>query len=376
MEPVYKPYEIPLPEELLRIASVFQEHGKELFLVGGAVRDALLGLKPKDYDVATNATPDEIITMFRARKDHLILEIGKSFGVIKLISLPSLAEYEVATFRSDVGKGRRPDSVVFTTIEEDVKRRDFTINALFYDIQQKHVVDYVGGLQDLEFNIIRTVGNPEERFDEDRLRILRAMRFCGRFQTLTDKATHQAIKADNSLEGVSPERIRDEFLKGIASAREPKFFLLLLTAYNFWPQIFPRLKVFSEGSFLSTKNLPVQLAYLLQENDPKVVAKVLNDLKYSSEEVSQVTFLLSFQGLQVENAFRLKKLFKHSHLTQEDVLLFSELLKKPSPELVSAFFRYEPSITGDELMAQGFQGKALGAEQTRRETELFRALLA
>lgn len=376
MYPICKPHEIPLPEELLRIASVFQEAGKELYLVGGAVRDSLLGLKPKDYDVATNATPDEIIAMFRARQDHLILELGKAFGVIKLIAKDTQAEFEIATFRSDVGKGRRPESVVFTTIEEDVKRRDFTINALFYDIQQKHVVDYVGGLQDLEVNIIRTVGNPSERFDEDRLRVLRAMRFCGRFHTIVSEATHQAIRANNSLQGVSAERIRDEIIKGIFSAKEPHFFLGLLANYGFWPQIFPGLKVFSEGIFLNTKNFPVQLAYLLQENDPKVVAKVLNDLKYSSEEVSQVTFLLTFQELQVENAFRLKKLFKHSHLNREDVLLFSELLKKPTPELVSAFFRYEPSITGDELMAQGFQGKALGAEQTRRETELFRALLA
>jgi tRNA nucleotidyltransferase/poly(A) polymerase len=376
MFPIRQPFEINLPSELLRLSVIFQEARKELYLVGGAVRDALLGKTPKDFDVATNATPDEIIDIFRARNDHMILEIGKSFGVIKLITKDTLAEYEVATFRSDVGKGRRPDSVIFTTIEEDVKRRDLTINALFYDIQKQEIVDYVGGIKDLEFPVIRTVGDPHERFDEDRLRILRTIRFFTRLKGAgMCPNTLKAIKTNNSLAGVSPERIRDEFLKSLHSAWNVNYLLLILTSLGFWEQIFPGLTVNQE--FVETKNVPVQLACLLRDNDPKKLGKVLNELKYSSEEVAQVKFLVQFQTLTVEDAYRARKFFKagSSYLSEADVREFTVAVGKPSKDLTDAFFRYEPSVTGDQLIAEGLQGAALGKEQLRRETELFKSLL-
>ena len=132
-----------LPKDILNIHSLFKQAGKQLFVVGGAVRDHLLGIEPKDFDLATNATPDEIIEI--ATNGNLkIVEVGKAFGVV------IVGGHEIATFRKDIGKGRRPDSVEFTTIEGDVERRDLTINALFLNIDNGEIVDLVGGIQDLE----------------------------------------------------------------------------------------------------------------------------------------------------------------------------------------------------------------------------------
>lgn len=371
-EEIRKHLVIPLPSDLMRISNIFKGAGRQLFLVGGSVRDALLGKEPKDYDVATDATPDQIIQLLQPFPEYRILEIGKSFGVIKVVT-PEKNEYEIATFRADIGKGRRPDAVAFTSIDQDVQRRDLTINALFYDIEKQEVVDYIGGIQDLEQGVVRTVGNPTERFDEDRLRILRALRFAARLGSRLDPATDRAIKADNDLTGVSGERIRDEFLKGISGAKDVTYFLNMVGEYNLWEQVFPGLKV--NTAYVSTKNIPVQLGLLLRDNDPRELVGKLNKLKYSATEVSQVTFLVTLQSLGVENAFKLKKLEKNAHLSPKDLVEFAKTTGKPELGLVSAFNTYELSVTGEELQQAGLQGKELGAEQQRRETELFKKLL-
>jgi len=270
-------------------------------------------------------------------------------------------------------KGRRPDAVEFTGIEQDVARRDLTMNALFYDIENKEIVDYVGGIADIENGIVRTVGDPSARFDEDRLRILRALRFAGRLGTKLDPATASAIKTDNSLSQVSGERIRDEFLKGIKSAKSVVYFLSLITEFDLWPQVLPGLQI--NKDFKETKNVPVQLSLLLRDNEHKKVSNQLNASKYSADEVSQVSFLVLFQGLIPETAFKLKKLFKVSKLTNKDLLEFAKFGGKPEQRLLSAFLKYEPSITGAELQARGLSGQELGKEMERLETEKFKSLL-
>ena len=370
-KPVEKPFNIPLPADLLKISRIFKDSGKQLHLVGGSVRDALMGKQPKDYDLATDATPDQIIEIFKKHPAFKILEIGKAFGVIKVIA-PSNEEYEIATFRKDIGAGRRPDSVEFTSIEQDVQRRDLTINALFYDIEKKKIVDYVGGIEDIEKNIVRAVGNAQERFNEDRLRILRALRFAARMGAALDPESSAAIKANNSLVGVSGERIRDEFIKGIKSAKVVVSFLKMIQEYDLWSQILPDLSVSHE--YHETKNVPVQLALLLRNNDIKLLNQKLNKLKYPANETAQVVFLALFQQLTKETAYKLKKLFANSHLSDEDLQEFSELSNKPSQNLVAAFKKYKLSVGGEELQSQ-FSGKALGDEIQRRETEIFYSLL-
>ena len=154
----YSKFRLNIPSDIKNIHKLFKKNKKKLFVVGGAVRDAILGKNPKDFDLATDAKPDEVLAI--AKKGGLkTVEVGKQFGVV------IVGGHEIATFRKDIGKGRRPSSVDYTDIEGDVKRRDLTINALFYDMDRGEIVDLVGGVADLKKKKIRTVGKATERFD-------------------------------------------------------------------------------------------------------------------------------------------------------------------------------------------------------------------
>lgn len=377
------PFQMTLPEDLGGLVSAFEYAGHQLYVVGGAVRDALMGKEPKDFDVATDATPEQVLAILSDIPAWRTNEVGRSFGVVRArLHNPDLSvlcrEYEIATFRTDVGNGRRPDSVIFSSIEEDVKRRDLTINALFFDTQRGEVVDYVGGVADIEQNVIRAVGEPAARFAEDRLRVLRALRFAARFGSKIDPATAAAIQADNTLAGVSAERVRDEFLKGLKSGLFPSAFCCLVDEFGFWPRVFPGLRVF-RSTTPATWNVAVLLAGLLRENEPGVVAKRLNELKYSSDEAKQVSFLLRFKDLTCKNAYRLKRASAGVELTATDLMEFSQCVGSAADgqrwPLVDAFNRYALSVNGDVVAKDGFQGAALGAEIERRETELFSKLV-
>src|ERR1700733_298669 len=158
------------------IVAQLQRAGHTAYLAGGSVRDHLLGVEAKDYDIATSARPEEVQRLFPRVTDVT----GKSFGVVRV--MVENESYEVATFREDglYKDGRRPDSVRFATAEEDAQRRDFTVNGLFYDPVAERLIDYVGGEADLGAKIIRAIGRPEDRFGEDQLRLLRAIRFATR----------------------------------------------------------------------------------------------------------------------------------------------------------------------------------------------------
>jgi len=368
-EQVRQKFEITLPTDLETLSDIFKSSGKDFYLVGGSVRDALLGKTPKDFDVTTNATPDEVEEILKAYPEYRVLELGRAFGIVKIIT-PEGNDYEIATFRTDIGKGRRPDSVEFATIEKDVNRRDLTMNALFYDISNKEIVDYVGGIQDIENKVVKTVGNAKERFDEDRLRILRALRFAARFGTELDKEADKAIADDNSLEGVSGERIRDEFLKGIKSAISPIGFYQLIERYNLWEQIFPGLVVNKEYS--ETNDIPVALALLLQNNDAKAVAIKLNKAKYTGDEIRQVQFLLDFKNISPEIALKLKKIYKISGLKDTSLKYFAEALGI-SNKTIQSFLEYEPTVSSNEFPE--LSGRELGIAIANREKEKFEEML-
>jgi poly(A) polymerase len=213
-----------------------RERGHEALLAGGCVRDRLLGRRPKDYDVATSARPDEVRRLFRKT-----LAIGAQFGVIVILEGP--ASVEVATFRSDepYRDGRHPSGVQFTTAEEDARRRDFTINALFYDPPARRVIDYVGGVKDLQRGLIRAVGDPEARFREDHLRMLRAARFSARLGFRLAPPTRQAItRLAPLIKKTSGERIRAE-LEMMLTAPSRVAALKLLDSLGLLSQILPEV---------------------------------------------------------------------------------------------------------------------------------------
>jgi poly(A) polymerase len=189
-----------------------RESGFIAYFAGGCVRDALLRKQPKDIDIATDAEPDEVQKLF-ART----VAVGAKFGVVRV--LEAGLDFEVATFRSDgvYLDGRRPVSVTFSSPEEDAKRRDFTINGMFYDPVTDQVVDFVGGKSDLEHRLVRAIGDPTERFSEDHLRLLRAVRFAAALDFGIEPATWKAVtEKANHIRTVSQERIRDELMKIMA----------------------------------------------------------------------------------------------------------------------------------------------------------------
>jgi poly(A) polymerase len=194
-----------------------REAGFVAYWAGGCVRDQLLGRAPKDYDVATDATPPQIREVFGRR---CTLAIGAAFGVITVLGPKQAGQIEVATFRRDApySDGRHPDSVTFSTAEEDASRRDFTVNGLFYDPIREQVIDFVGGREDLAQRVIRAIGNPRDRFGEDRLRMLRAVRFTATFGFALDADTLAAVREmAGEITMVSPERIAMEMRQMLAA---------------------------------------------------------------------------------------------------------------------------------------------------------------
>ena len=206
-----------------QICSTLRRHGFRALLAGGCVRDMLLKTPPRDFDIATNARPFEVAQLFERT-----IDIGAAFGV-QVVLLPE-GPFEVTTFRKDgpYHDGRHPCSVAFTGEEEDARRRDFTINALFYDPVDRKVLDYVGGLDDLRTGLVRAVGVPRERFEEDHLRLLRAIRFAARLRYAIERETYQAIRESAPrITLTSAERIRDELLKMLTEGGTRRAFEML-----------------------------------------------------------------------------------------------------------------------------------------------------
>jgi putative nucleotidyltransferase with HDIG domain len=213
------------PRELANsICETLRRNGYQALLCGGCVRDLLLGREPADYDVTTDATPEQVMGLFPES-----VAVGAQFGVV-LIPRDAV-KVEVATFRSDVGysDGRHPDSVVYSkTPQEDVQRRDFTINGLLMRPDTNEVLDFVGGQADLKTGLIRAIGDPDRRFAEDKLRLLRAVRFAARFRFAIEPATFAAIRRRaHEVTSVSAERLRDELTKVLIEGAARRGFELL-----------------------------------------------------------------------------------------------------------------------------------------------------
>jgi len=206
------------------ICDALLRNGHQALLAGGCVRDALLGREPADYDVATDATPEKVMKLFPES-----IAVGAQFGVV-LVPRDGL-KVEVATFRSDVGysDGRHPDRVEYSkTPQEDVQRRDFTINGLLMRHDSGEVLDFVGGREDLKAGVIRAIGDPSRRFAEDKLRMIRAVRFAARFGFEIEPATFRAIRKHvGEIRQVSPERLREELTKLLTEGAGRRAFELL-----------------------------------------------------------------------------------------------------------------------------------------------------
>ena len=370
---------INLPNDVLFISDLYKKSGKEIYVVGGAVRDSIRGIVPKDFDLATNATPDETIAILKPY--FAVKEVGKSFGVVIAVTKEFPDGIEIATFRADEGTGRRPKSVRFTSIEEDVLRRDLTINALFYNIDKQEIVDLVGGKKDLEAGIIRTVGNPEDIFSDDPLRRIRAIRFHGDLDGTLSEDLYVSLANNSDLSEVSRDRIMDEFDKLLKRSKNIHKSLALLKELGMLHQLFPDLKIEID---LVAKDPTVTIALMLRNNIDEISDEViypmprlqnqLNYCKYTVVEIAIISYLIRLKDLSLHNAYNLKKAERRCKVRKEQIKEFLSALDIPK-YIIEAYLQYEITTVPQDLMNKGFLGVSLGVEIERLETILFFKIL-
>lgn len=376
--------EIKLPQDILDISDAYIKAGKEIFVVGGAVRDTLQNKEPKDFDLVTNALPNEskeILKNFNVSDEQ-----GKNFGVLRVFTKDEPEGYEVASYRKDISLGRdtKGDDVKVEmgshiTIEDDCMRRDLTMNALFYDIKIKEIVDIVGGIEDIENGVVRAVGNAFERFIEDRLRIMRIFRFASRMNGVIDFETFNAIKSDNRLRGVSEkedvsqERIWDEFIKAFDQSKDFNVFLKLLTDFDMWEQVFPGVNI--NTNFIKSDDLLIHVTNLFKNEVPsrEFETKLTQDFKIKSEITSKIIFLLTMLSMKVDDV---PDMFKKKQQCSISDSVIAEWLKINSvTDFRTKFIDFKPSVSSKELMDKGIMGRELGLEIKRLEIENFKKML-
>jgi poly(A) polymerase len=405
------------------IVRTLHEHGHQAYLVGGCVRDLLLRREPADYDVATDATPQQVMEIFPQT-----FAVGAQFGVVLVPLAKSesgesavgpgekVPVIEVATFRSDVGysDGRHPDEVRFSKEpQEDVRRRDFTINGMMLNPITNEVLDYVGGRDDLQAGVVRTIGEPEHRFAEDKLRMLRAVRFAARFDYRIDPLTRGAIeRLAPQIHQVSCERIREELTKMLTEGRARRAFELLdesgllqrvlpeisaMKGVEQPPQFHPEGDVFVHTMLLLEKlaarsSLTLGWGALLHdvgkpatfrvapdrirfdghvEVGVKMAAEICRRLRFSNDETDQILALVNnhmrFADVQRMKESTLKKFLRlpafdeHLELHRIDCLSSNgitesyeyarEKLRTMPPEAI----RPQPLITGQDLINAGYE---------------------
>lgn len=378
-----------IPDSVKELNDLFKQNGKKLYLVGGAVRDFLTGDKPKDFDLATDALPDEVLDILDGRYRTNLQ--GKAFGVVVVYTDDEPDGMEIATFREDVSKGRNPEVRLGVTIQDDVNRRDLTYNALFYDLETKEIVDLLGGVQDLKNKITKMVGNPIERFEEDSLRILRAFRFASRYGHPLHKDTEIAIKKRNQLQNIDPEsglvkrisqeRIWEEMKKSWKQAKDYKTYLEFFNKYDMWDQVFPNSNINKE--LVDSKNFTVVIANLFKNEKleniksgysmGKNLERKLIDYKLEGDLAKKVVFLISFLNFKPEYVYDFYKKKNQSGIDDSTILEWLSV-NNIENEWMIKFINYKPSISAKDLAKKGFRGAELGLEIKRLEINKFKSL--
>lgn len=364
----------------LEIVERLRAGGFEAYWAGGCVRDQLLGRTPKDYDVATNATPPQIRGLFGPRRTRAV---GAAFGVITVVGPRGAGQIEVATFRRDAAysDGRHPDHVTFSSAREDALRRDFTINGLFYDPLNERVIDFVDGQADLAARLIRAIGEPRLRFQEDKLRLLRAVRFAATFDFALEDGTFQAIRAlAMEIRAVSAERIAGEMRRMLTDPHRDRAVRLLLEtglAAAVLPEIVPsdpkqlaRLEESLAGlARLVDPGFPLALATLLHRQvGAAEAARIGARWRLANKEIDEACWLIDNQAALAGAATRpwssLQRLVASKRI--DDLVAMGEAMAPAGPvaaadlawcRAVLARPRHEidppPLLTGDDLIRHG-----------------------
>lgn len=395
----------PKKDQAIEIVNKLRGAGHEALFAGGCVRDTIMGKEPYDFDIATSAKPSDVVRLFSKT-----VPVGAQFGVILVIV--DGQQFEVATFRSDLGyaDGRHPTEVKFTSAKEDVLRRDFTVNGLLYDPLADQVIDYVGGVQDIKAKCIRTIGEPLKRFEEDKLRLLRAVRFAANLDFQIDHETFQTlIQLSPKIKVVSSERIRDELMKMFTGAHPGRGFDLLSQS-GLLKEIIPELEAMKgveqppefhpEGDvyihtkimldYLKNADLILALGSLFHDvgkpptktvtdrirfnNHPLVGARmtenIMKRLRFSNREIEDVAQCVDnhmrFKDAPHMREAKLKRfmarptflteleMHRIDCLASHGILDIWEFLNKKYAEFIKEEPRPKPLMTGHDLIGMGY----------------------
>lgn len=426
MQPRVISADIPVSYDVRIVSDALRQSDSnvQVYIVGGAVRDFLYHqyhgdggvFNPKDFDLTTNLSEEEILQRLRtpyALQQGIRVKEKESvdtFGVV-FVSVNGGTAVEVAPFRKDIGSvgGRRPERIERGTIHDDAMRRDLTMNNLYYDFDKKVILDFNPegqGVEDVRQGIARPVGDPEQRFEEDTLRVLRLLRFFSRFnkgsvRSSLDPQTLAAIekfKNLNQYSGITPERIQMEYLAGIKQSQFTASYLRNLAEVDLFQAIFPglRVDVQSMDRLANSKNPRVIMAWLLRQNQN--VGSLLNRLKYPNEISDPVDFLVNAMNFGTDSAVdmvknrdrRLARVGKKkAELTADDIQRNQQITQEMSGDLqelsqvlgkdltdqtpvhrMQHLAQYQaPEISGTELMQQGYQGPDIGKRQKELGTQ-------
>ena len=346
---------LKIPEKIKFVLRTLTQNGYEAYIVGGCVRDSLLGITPSDYDVTTSAKPEEILGLF-----DKTVPTGLKHGTVTVII--ENEPIEVTTFRTEgeYKDFRHPQNVEFVTdLREDLSRRDFTVNAVAYN-ETVGLVDLFGGLSDLENKILRSVGDSDKRFKEDALRILRLFRFASQLEfTPEEKTLKSALKLQNGLKNISKERIFSEIVKAV-NGKNPKAILPLINSGGL-----EFLGICKTPEFTTIDDSDLRLFVFLNTSSENPI-EVLKTLKASKRQIDFANKLLKLQSIEMENKediknalfltdFNAVNLFLKHHKAEDKLILLDEVIKNKEPYLISHL-----AVSGKDLKELGFKGKEIG----------------
>lgn len=355
-----------LPNNVNFILNKLYENGFEGYIVGGCVRDYLMGKEPHDYDITTSALPEEVKEIF----PHTV-DTGIQHGTVTVII--DKTGYEITTYRIDgeYKDNRHPEEVIFTDrLSGDLSRRDFTINAIAYN-SVKGYVDLFGGMSDIKNKIIKGVGIPEKRFQEDALRMMRAVRFSAQLDFAIEENTLKALKDNAALiKNISIERIREEFFRLVLSQHNEKFDILLnsgMTEY-FLPEILNKNLDFSKINDLSN-DIIVRLSYLLYGINSKDVNKIMKRLRADNKSIASATTISKYIDYEISDCYSMRKLVS---LVGDNINRLIEVMGAVKNKSMDYEYQILDEIKddccslksldlkGNDLISIGIQGKTIG----------------
>ncbi|QKF94202.1 polyA polymerase head RNA and srmB- binding domain protein [Fadolivirus algeromassiliense] len=360
--PVSKNVHIPAP--LKKLANAYFDKNFIIYLVGGAVRDILLNDIPNDYDFVSDATTDETIKIMEELGCKIYYK-GKRFGIISG-SIEDI-KIEIGTFRKDVTDDRLPIVDFNVTILDDANRRDITYNALYYDFNRCVILDYVGGIDDMNNKITKMVGDPVLRINQDKLRILRVIRYACKYNHAIDIDTKNAIQ-NSDLCDISKERIYEEIIRSFQCTDFHQY-LTYMKELNLFKHVFPDMNVVYDMD-IKSKYLPIYFAYMFKNTDH--LSTGLKNLKYDRLLIKQTKFLINMLYFNPFLICKFLKKKKQYHLDNNMLIEWNELMNLDNYQ--QKFITYQTIIKKDfveNLIKQGYNGKDLSNKLDQLEYEHF-----